>query len=54
MAWWQVALLAGVAVLPLVLLAAMHPARERLSTRGTPMQREWRPAPPKLPADDHH
>ena len=54
MAWWQVVMLAAAVLLPLVLLASMHPARERLSTRGVPMQREWRPAPPDLPVDDHH
>jgi hypothetical protein len=54
MAWWQVVLLAAAVVLPLVLLASMHPGRERLSTRGVPMPRAWRPAPPEPPVDDHH
>lgn len=54
MAWWQLILLAAAVILPLVLLASMHPARERLSTRGVPMQRAWRPAPPAPPVDDHH
>lgn len=54
MAWWQAVALAVMVVLPLVLLASMHPARERLSARGVPMQREWHPAPPPPPVDDHH
>jgi len=54
MAWWQVVMLVALVVLPLVLLAWMHPARERLSARGVPMHRAWRPSAPKLPVDDHH
>ncbi len=54
MAWWQVVLFAAAVVLPLVLLTWMHPARERLSARGVPMDRDWRPATPEVPTDDHH
>lgn len=55
MATWQVVLIAVVVVLPVLLLVGQHPARERLSTRGVPMARTWRPAPPAPEAhDDHH
>lgn len=54
MAAWQVVLIAVVVLLPLLLLVGQHPARERLSTRGEPMSRAWRPAPPAPPVDDAH
>ncbi len=54
MAWWQVVFVAALVLLPLVLLAAMHPARERLDARGVPMHRQWRPTRPESPVDDHH
>jgi hypothetical protein len=54
MAAWQVVLIAALVLLPLLLLLVQHPARERLSTRGVPMARSWRPVPPAPPADDEH
>jgi len=54
MAAWQAVLIAVVVLLPLVLLLGHHPARERLSTRGVPMARAWRPSTPEAPADDGH
>jgi len=54
MATWQAVLAAAVVLLPLLLLLAQHPARERLSTRGVPMGRTWRPVPPTPPVDDAH
>ena len=51
---WQMVFLAVLVVVPLLLLAAQHPARERLNARGVPMVRPWRPAPPPPPVDDHH
>ena len=54
MAAWQIVLLVGLGLLPLLLLAVQHPARERLSARGIPMARQWHPAPPPPPVDDHH
>jgi hypothetical protein len=54
MAAWQVVLIAAVVLLPLLLLLAQHPAGERLSARGLPMARTWRPVPPAPEADDEH
>lgn len=54
MAMWQIVVLGVAVLLPLLLLVLEHPARERLSVRGVPMARQWRPAPPSPPADDHH
>ncbi|MFP4149796.1 MAG: hypothetical protein ACLFUG_10545 [Nitriliruptoraceae bacterium] len=54
MAAWQVVLIAVVVLLPLLLLVGQHPARERLSTRGVPLGRAWRPTPPKPPVEDEH
>jgi hypothetical protein len=54
MAAWQVVLIAVVVGLPVLLLVGQHPARERLSTRGVPMTRAWRPAPPAPETHDEH
>jgi hypothetical protein len=55
-ATWQVVFLAFVVLLPLALLADLHPDRERLSSRGRPLDRPWirqlDHAPPS--DDDHH
>lgn len=54
MATWQLVFIAAVVVLPLLLLAFQHPAKERLSAGGVPMARAWRPAPPAPEPDDEH
>lgn len=52
---WQLVLIAAVVLLPLLLLVALHRGRERLSARGVPLSRSWRPAPPAPePHDEHH
>lgn len=54
MAAWQAVLIAVVVLLPLLLLVGQHPDRERLSTRGVPMARAWRPTPPAPEGHDEH
>jgi hypothetical protein len=51
---WQIVLLAFFVLLPIALLADFWPDRERLSARGAPLPRDWRPSPPPPPADDDH
>ena len=40
-ATWQLILLGLFVVIPLLLLSGFHPDRERLSSRGKPLGREW-------------
>jgi hypothetical protein len=51
---WQLVLLAFLVLLPFALLVDFWPDRERLSTRGAPLPRDWRPRPPAPPADAAH
>lgn len=52
---WQIVTLAVLVLAPLVLLGVFHGARERLSARGRPLGRSWRPAvQPLVVEDDHH
>lgn len=53
---WQIVVLAGLVLLPLLLLAAFHPGRERLSARGRPLEREWprQPQHDGAAGDEHH
>ncbi len=41
MATWQIVFLAFVVLLPVALLADLYPDRERLSSRGRPLDRGW-------------
>jgi hypothetical protein len=56
MATWQVVFLAFVVLLPLALLADLYPDRERLDSRGRPLERDWiRQFHPQAPDEgDHH
>lgn len=51
---WQLVLLAFLVLLPFALLVDFWPDHERLSSRGVPLPRDWRPPPPRAPADDEH
>jgi hypothetical protein len=51
---WQIIVLAFLVLLPIALLIDYWPDRERLTARGAPLPRDWRPAPPKVLADDEH
>lgn len=51
---WQVVVLAFVVVLPMALMVDFW-GDQRLSFRGRPGRRSWRPTPRPLPdPDDHH
>jgi hypothetical protein len=39
---WQLALGAFLVLLPFALLFDLHPHRERLDSKGMPLDREWR------------
>ncbi|MFP4635082.1 MAG: hypothetical protein ACLFRD_04400 [Nitriliruptoraceae bacterium] len=53
---WQIVVLAVLVLLPLLLLTAFHPGRERLSARGRPLEREWprQPQHDGAAGDEHH
>ncbi|MBY5161208.1 hypothetical protein [Salsipaludibacter albus] len=54
MAPWQWIVLAFLVVVPLTLMVDFW-GRERLSSRGRPGRRPWRPQPRPAPdPDDHH
>ena len=54
MATWQIAVLAVFLLLPFALLTDFWPHRERLSSTGRPLQREWRPKVVEPPHEEHH
>lgn len=54
MSLWQLISIAVVVLLPLLLLVVFHPRRERLTARGLPVERGWRPAPRATPPVEHH
>lgn len=52
---WQIVFAAVFIASPFVLLGVFHGGRERLSSRGKPLARMWRPTPISAPVeDDHH
>lgn len=51
---WQIIILAFLVLLPIALMVDYWPNRERLTARGAPLPRDWRPVPPAAPADDEH
>jgi hypothetical protein len=51
---WQIILFAFLVLLPMALMVDYWPHRERLTARGAPLVREWRPSAPPAPADDDH
>lgn len=51
---WEFVLLAVFVALPLVLLPGFHGHRERLTARGAPLPRDWRPAAEHRPSEDAH
>jgi len=54
MATWQVVLATLVVLLPFALLFDFHRDRERLTSVGKPLERDWRPAVAEPEPDDHH
>lgn len=52
---WQLVLGAFLVLLPFALLLDLHPDRERLDSRGRPLQRDWT-VPPRRPrpSDEQH
>lgn len=50
---WQIALLVLIVALPLALMADFW-GDQRLSSRGEPRRREWRPSPRPAPDEEHH
>lgn len=53
-ATWQVVLLTIFVLLPFALLTDFWPHRERLSARGRPLPRDWRPEVTAPEPEDHH
>jgi hypothetical protein len=51
---WQIVFILFLVLLPLALLADFHPARERLSARGRPLQRDWVRQIEHPPVEDEH
>lgn len=52
---WQIFILVFSIVLPLMLLGARGPWHDdRLTFRGRPTERDWRPQVDRAPSDDHH
>jgi hypothetical protein len=51
---WQIIVLAFLVLLPIALLIDYWPDRERLTARGAPLPRDWRPAARHAPVDDEH
>lgn len=54
MQWWQIVFAAVFIGMPFVLLGLFHGDRERLSSRGKPLSRRWRPTVSVVPIDDGH
>jgi hypothetical protein len=54
MEYWQIAVIAVLVLLPMSLMLDFWPHRERLSSRGAPLSRDWQPAPTPPPVDDEH
>ena len=52
---WQIVIVGVLALLPFALLADFHPHRERLDSRGRPLQRDWAHQVTHADPDaDHH
>jgi hypothetical protein len=51
---WQIIILAFLVLLPVALMVDYWPNRERLTARGAPLPRDWRPAAHATPAEDEH
>jgi hypothetical protein len=51
---WQLVLLALFVLLPMALLLDFWPHRERLSSDGRPVERDWEPQITHEPHDDEH
>ncbi len=54
MATWQLVFLTVIVLLPFALLTDFWRHRERLTSSGRPLAREWRPAVREPEPDDHH
>lgn len=51
---WQILLLAVLVLLPLTLLHDFWPNRDRLSSRGAPLERDWVPQVTHEPHGEQH
>lgn len=51
---WQFVALAVFVLLPMALLVGFWPDRERLTSNGAPVEREWKPQITHEPTDEHH
>jgi hypothetical protein len=51
---WQIVAIAVLVLLPMALLVGFWPDRERLTSRGKPIEREWEPQVTHEPAEEHH
>lgn len=51
---WQIVAIAVLVLLPFALLVGFWPHSERLTSRGKPLERDWRPQVEHEPADEHH
>lgn len=50
---WQIVLMAFFLLLPFALLADFWPDKERLTSTGKPIDRDWTPQVSHGPADQH-
>jgi hypothetical protein len=51
---WQIIVAVFLVLLPIALMIDYWPDRERLTARGAPLPRDWRPAARHAPDDDEH
>lgn len=51
---WQILFAAVFIGTPFVLLGVFHAGRERLSSRGKPLSRVWRPLTTPVTVEDEH
>jgi hypothetical protein len=51
---WQIIVAVFLVLLPIALMIDYWPDRERLTARGAPLSRDWRPAARHATDDDEH
>lgn len=51
---WQIVTIAVLVLLPMALLLGFWPNRERLTSSGKPVERDWEPQVTHAPAEEHH
>lgn len=54
MVTWQVVLATLFLLIPFALMLEFWPRRERLTSSGRPLQRDWRPPVAEREPDEHH